>query len=171
MNPHVDWKRLIQLRERGQRVAQEAVAADRRAKRSAAAETERAAAKREQQIAYRQQHIEQLRGGVETGRCDVAELRLAVGYIGVLDARIHEATSAWNATQESLAAARETLMLSQQWLRTATAELRAAQEMQARDARAQVALRDRRAEDSADESARQTWRVAQSRRRSAVGLA
>ena len=73
MNPRVDWNQLIQLRERGQRGAQEAVAADRRAERSAAAETERAAAKREQQVAYRHHHIEQLRGGVESGRCDVVD--------------------------------------------------------------------------------------------------
>jgi hypothetical protein len=156
-----DWARLVELRERRLRQAQEIVARDQRALRAADAELHAAMAEQERRIAFRHEQSQALIRSVTAGVAVITQLREAGAYRRLLDALVEKAGQAVAEAQARQAERAEVVRISLRALHAALAELRAAEEMQSRVRREWARLRDLRAEDQLDETARERWQSRQ----------
>jgi hypothetical protein len=153
----VDWKLLIEVRERQKRTAMEAVARDRAAADQSLALLQQAHAQLQQQIDAKAAHWQATTGALSGGACSVAQLRQASAWSGALDG--HIATAATGVAQaQGLHQQREqVLQESRQRMRAAAGEVEKAQQMQQRRLQQQRRLHEARQEDVAEEVASVTW--------------
>lgn len=153
----VDWKLLIEVRERQKRTAMEAVARDRAAADESLAGLRQAHAQLQQQIDAKAAHWQATTGALSGGACSVAQLRQASAWSGALDG--HIASAATNVAQaQGVHQQREQLLNeSRQRMRAAAGEVEKARQMQQRRLQQQRSLHEARQEDVAEEVASVAW--------------
>jgi hypothetical protein len=153
----IAWPTLIQVRERHQRAAQEAVAQERRETVACEARLAAADAQWRQEIEARASLWQRLREPTD-GALNVAQLSQASAWSRTLDGRIARAGDAVVAARRRLAQQEERLAASRQRLRDATGELSKAEQMQQRDLQARRRAAELRRDDRSEESATLVWR-------------
>ena len=153
----IDWKLLIDVRERQKTAALGVVARDREAAEQSHAQLRQAEAWREQQVHSKAAHWQATVGALAAGQCKVAQLRHAGAWSGALDAQIAQAQRQALQAGEFHAQREEVLARSRQALRDASGELEKAQQMQQRARAERLALQETRQDEAAEEAASQAW--------------
>jgi hypothetical protein len=153
----IDWKLLIDVRERQKTAAMEIVARDRQAADESQARLQQAQAKRQQQLDAKAQHWQATVGDLSGGHCSVAQLRHAGAWSGALDAQIAQAGQVAAQAEHAHAQTQQVLDASRRQLRAASGELEKALQMQQRTRAEQVRLRELRQDEGAEEAATQVW--------------
>lgn len=153
----IDWKLLIDVRERQKSVAMGIVARDREAAEESRAQLQQAEAWRQQQVQGKAQHWQATVGALSGGQCNVAQLRHAGAWSGALDARIAQAGQAAMQAGQAHAQREQVLEASRQQLRAASGELEKAQQMQQRARTERLRLMELRQDEAAEETASQSW--------------
>ena len=157
-NTHgVDWKLLIDVRERQKTAALEVVAREREAAGQSHAQLLQAEAWCEQQVRSKAAHWQATAGALAGGQCNVAQLRHAGAWSGALDARIAQAQQQAAQAGAFHAEREEVLARSRQALRVASGELEKARQMQQRARAEQRALQASRQDEATEEAASQQW--------------
>jgi len=158
----IEWKRLIDVRERHRQLAQEVVARDRRDVEESRSLALKARQQLEAQIAGKAAHWRSLSNSLDGQSCDVAGLRDASAWSRALDERIAQAGELVSQVQAVVALHQESLEASSAQLREAVACAERARQMQQR-AQMQVQRRqDLRMDDAAEEAASQAWALRRS---------
>ena len=153
----IDWKLLIDVRERQKTSALGVVARDRDAAEQSRAQLRQAEARREAQVQSKAAHWQATVGALAGGQCNVAQLRHAGAWSGALDAQIAQAQRQAVQAGELHAQREDVLARSRQALRDASGELEKARQMQQRARAERLALQETRQDDAADEAASQAW--------------
>ncbi|AKJ32076.1 serine kinase [Caldimonas brevitalea] len=153
----IDWKRLIDVRERQKRTAMETVARDREAAERSLADARQAQARLQQEMAAKAQHWQATAGALQDGHCSVAELRHAGAWSGALDARIVEAGRGAARAQAAHLQRQQVLDASRRQLRAASGDVEKAQQMHRRCQSEQRRLQEARLDDVAEDVAAQAW--------------
>lgn len=153
----INWKLLIEVRERQKRRALEGVTRDRQATEEGLAQVQQAQARAQMTVAAKTQHWEATAGALGGGACNVAALRQAGAWSHALDAQIAQAGQAVAQAQALSAERQAVLDASRQKLRAATGELEKAQQMQQRSKAQHLHQLDLRHDDAAEETASQAW--------------
>ena len=153
----IDWKLLIDVRERQKTAALGVVARDRKAAEQSHAQLLQAEAWREQQVQSKAAHWQATVGALAGGQCNVAQLRHAGAWSGALDAQIAQAQQQAVQAGEFHAQREEVLARSRQALREASGELEKARQMQQRARAERLALQETRQDEAAEEAASQAW--------------
>jgi hypothetical protein len=153
----IDWRLLVEVRERQKTVAMEVVARDRRAAGESLAAWQQAQALERQQVAAKVQHWQATAGVLSRGGCDVAALRQAGAWSGALDAQIVQAGRQAMQAGQAHAVREQTLEASRRELRAASGDLEKARQMQQRERSEQRRLQERRHESRTDDAATQSW--------------
>jgi hypothetical protein len=153
----IDWKLLIDVRERQKTAALGVVARDRDAAEQSRAQLRQAEARREAQVQSKAAHWQATVGALAGGQCNVAQLRHAGAWSGALDAQIAQAQRQAVQAGELHAQREDVLARSRQALRDASGELEKARQMQQRARAERLALQETRQDDAADEAASQAW--------------
>jgi hypothetical protein len=153
----IDWKLLIDVRERQKSVATGIVARDREAAEESRAQLQQAEAQQQQQVHSKAQHWQATVGALSGGQCSVAQLRHAGAWSGALDARIAEASRAAAQAGQAHAQREQVLESSRLQLRAASGELEKAQQMHARARTERLRLMELRQDEAAEETASQAW--------------
>ncbi|MBT2324101.1 serine kinase [Variovorax paradoxus] len=153
----IDWKLLIDVRERQKSAAMGIVARDRRAAEESLARLQQAEARRQQQVQNKAQHWQATVGALSDGQCSIAQLRHAGAWSGALDAQIAQAGRA--TAQAGQAHAQRELLLeaSRKQLRAASGELEKAQQMQQRARTEALRVMELRQDETAEEAASKAW--------------
>jgi hypothetical protein len=153
----IDWKMLIDVRERQKTAALGVVARDRDAVEQSRAQLRQAEARREAQVQSKAAHWQATVGALAGGQCNVAQLRHAGAWSGALDAQIAQAQRQAVQAGELHAQREDVLARSRQALRDASGELEKARQMQQRARAERLALQETRQDEAADEAASQAW--------------
>jgi hypothetical protein len=153
----IDWKLLIDVRERQKTAALGVVARDRDAAEQSRAQLRQAEARREAQVQSKAAHWQATVGALAGGQCNVAQLRHAGAWSGALDAQIAQAQRQAVQAGELHAQREDVLARSRQALRDASGELEKARQMQQRARAERLALQETRQDEAADEAASQAW--------------
>jgi hypothetical protein len=153
----IDWKLLIDVRERQKTAALGVVARDRDAAEQSRAQLRQAEARREAQVQSKAAHWQATVGALAGGQCNVAQLRHAGAWSGALDAQIAQAQRQAVQAGELHAQREDVLARSRQALRNASGELEKARQMQQRARAERLALQETRQDEAADEAASQAW--------------
>lgn len=153
----VDWKLLIEVRERQKRTAMETVARDRAAADESLALLQQAHAQLQQQIDAKAAHWQTTAGALSGGACSVAQLRQASAWSGALDGHIAAAATGVAQAQGEHQQREQVLHESRRRMRTAAGEVEKAQQMQQRKLQQQRRLHEARQEDVAEEVASVAW--------------
>lgn len=153
----IDWKLLIDVRERQKTAALGVVARDRDAAEQSRAQLRQAEARREAQVQSKAAHWQATVGALAGGQCNVAQLRHAGAWSGALDAQIAQAQRQAVQAGELHAQREDVLARSRQALREASGELEKARQMQQRARAERLALQETRQDEAADEAASQAW--------------
>lgn len=153
----IDWKLLVDVRERQKTAAMEVVARDRRAAGESLAAWQQAQAHQQQQVAAKQQHWQATAGALSQGHANVAALRQAGAWSGALDAQITQAGQAAAQAGQAHAQRQHVLEASRRQLRAASGELEKAQQMQQRTHADAQRLREQRQDEGTEEAATQVW--------------
>ena len=153
----IDWKLLIDVRERQKTAALGVVARDRDAAEQSRAQLRQAEARREAQVQSKAAHWQATVGALAGGQCNVAQLRHAGAWSGALDAQIAQAQRQAVQAGELHAQREDVLARSRQALRDASGELEKAQQMQQRARAERLALQETRQDEAAEEAASQAW--------------
>jgi len=149
----IDWKLLVQLRERHKVSAQEAVAHERRAAQEREAQVMQSRGALDEQVQAKAALWQQ----ASSGAIDMGALRQTAAWSGALDRHIAQARRQV-ADAEHLAYLQEQRVLQRRnELRQACGDLTKAEQMQDRARTAQRQLAETRAEDVAEEHAVQRW--------------
>lgn len=153
----IDWKTLVDVRERQKTVAMGVVARDRAAADRSRAALQQAQAWQQHQVQNKAAHWQATAGALSHGQCSVAQLRHAGAWSGALDAQIAQAGQL--AAQAGLAHAQreQTLDASRQKLRAASGDVEKAQQMQQRARGEQLRVQELRLDETAEETASQAW--------------
>lgn len=150
---NIDWKLLIQLRERHKLAAQEAVARERRAAQQQEARVRDA----HDALADRVDAKARLWQQANASALDMGALRQTAAWSRALDAQIANAGRSLGQAQQAAQQQYERLDHSRDELRGACGELNKAEQMHARALAAQRRRAELRAEDGAEEHAVQRW--------------
>lgn len=153
----VDWKLLVDVRERQKRTAMETVARDQEAAEQGRAATRQAQASLQQQIDAKLAHWQATAGALSGGACNVAQLRQASAWSGALDGHIAQAGVAVLQAQIEYRRREQVLQQSRQRLRAASGEVEKAQQMRQRSLQQQRREREVRLDSAAEELASQSW--------------
>jgi hypothetical protein len=153
----IDWKLLIDVRERQKTAALGVVSRDRDAAEQSRAQLRQAEARREAQVQSKAAHWQATVGALAGGQCNVAQLRHAGAWSGALDAQIAQAQRQAVQAGELHAQREDVLARSRQALRDASGELEKARQMQQRARAERLALQETRQDEAADEAASQAW--------------
>ena len=153
----IDWKLLIDVRERQKTAAMGVVVRDRAAAEESQAQLAQAEAWQRQQVQNKVQHWQATRGALSGGQCSMADLRNAGAWSGALDAQIAQAGQSTAQASQAHAQREQVLEESRRQLRAANGELEKAQQMQQRARAERLHLQELRLEDTAEESASQAW--------------
>lgn len=153
----VDWKLLIEVRERQKRSAMEQVARDRAAADESLAHLQQAHAQLQQQVEAKTAHWQATVGTLSGGACSVAQLRQASAWSGALDGHIAAATMGVAQAQGRHLQREQVLQESRRRMRAAAGEVEKAQQMQQRSAQERRRQQEARQEDAAEEVASVAW--------------
>ncbi|MGK6308615.1 serine kinase [Variovorax sp. DT-64] len=153
----IDWKLLIDVRERQKSVAMGIVARDREAAEASHAQLQQAEARRQQEMQSKAQHWQATVGALSGGQCSIAQLRHAGAWSGALDAQIAQASRAAAQAGQAHAQREQVLEASRLQLRAASGELEKAQQMQQRARIERLRLTELRQDETAEETASQAW--------------
>jgi len=163
----IDWKLLIDVRERQKTAAMEVVARDRQAADASQARLQQAQAQQQQQVNAKAQHWQATAGELSGGHCSVAQLRHAGAWSGALDAQILQAGQVAAQAEHAHVQTQQVLDASRRQLRDASGELEKAQQMQQRTRAEQRRLQELRQDEGTEEAATQVWLAHQTARRPA----
>lgn len=155
----VDWKLLIQIRERHKLAAQEAVAAQKRVVEAHEQIHSAASNAWQEELAARVALWERTRGG-DGGALSIAQLSQATAWGQTLDRRIARAARTMDEARGQLAQHQLQLTAARRALRDAAADLTKAQQMQERQAALARSASERRQEAATEDAAEQTWLAA-----------
>jgi len=153
----IDWKLLVDVRERQKTAALGVVARDREAAEQSHARLRQAEAWREERVQSKAAHWQATVGALAGGQCNVAQLRHAGAWSGALDVQIAQAQQQAAQAGEFHAQREEVLARSRQALRDASGELEKARQMQQRARAERLALQETRQDEAAEEAASQAW--------------
>lgn len=153
----VDWKLLIEVRERQKRTAMEQVARDRSAAEESLALLQQAHAQLQQQVEAKASHWQATVGALSGGACSVAQLRQASVWSGALDGHIATAATGVAQAQGEHLQREQVLQESRCRMRAAAGEVEKAQQMQQRSVQERRRLQEARLEDVAEEVASVSW--------------
>ncbi|EJL73494.1 hypothetical protein PMI12_03468 [Variovorax sp. CF313] len=153
----IDWKLLVDVRERQKTAAMGVVARDRAAAEESQARLQQAEAWQQQQVQNKARHWEATRGALSGGQCSVEAFRSAGAWSGALDARIAEAGQATVQAARAHSEREQVLEKSRRQLRAAHGELEKARQMQQRARTERLHLQELRLEDANEESTAQAW--------------
>lgn len=153
----IDWKLLVDVRERQKSAALGIVARDREATEESRAQLQQAEAQRQQQLQSKAQHWQATVGALSGGQCSIAQLRHAGAWSGALDAQIAEAGQAAMQAGQAHAQREQVLEASRLQLRAASGELEMAQQMHERARIERLRLAELRQDEAAEEAASQAW--------------
>jgi len=153
----IEWKRLIDVRERRQQVAREAVARDRRATEEGEAQASAAQAQLQVQIASKASHWQAIGSALDGGACNVAQLHDAGAWSGALDERIAHASRDASQALAIVAERQGVLEASRRQLRSAVETSERARQMEQRVKVQHQRAQDMRIDDAAEEAASQAW--------------
>ena len=149
----IDWKLLVQLRERHKLAAHEAVVRERRAAQEREAQLMQSRGALDDQVQAKAALWQQ----ASAGTIEMGALRQTAAWSGALDRHIAQARSQV-ADAEHLAYLQEQRVLQRRdELRQACGDLTKAEQMEMRDRTAQRQLAETRADDVAEEHAVQRW--------------
>ncbi|MGJ7603938.1 serine kinase [Variovorax sp. LT1R20] len=157
MSSSIDWKLLVDVRERQKTAAMGVVVRERAAAEESQAQLQQAEARQQQQVQNKLQHWEATRGALSGGQCSVAEFRSAGAWSGALDAQIAQAGEAAAEAARAHTEREQVLEESRRQLRAASGELEKAQQMQQRARTERLHLQELRLEDANEESTAQAW--------------
>ncbi|CAN7451539.1 serine kinase [Variovorax sp. LjRoot130] len=153
----IDWKLLVDVRERQKTVAMDVVARDRADAEQSQAQLQQAESWQQQQVQNKVQHWQATRGALSGGQCSVAEFRHAGAWSGALDAQIAQAGQAAAQAARAHTEREQVLEQSRRQLRAASGELEKARQMQQRARTERLHVQELRLEDVNEESAAQAW--------------
>jgi hypothetical protein len=153
----VDWKLLVEVRERQKTVATSEVARERHAADESQALLRQAQSQVQQEQRSKDGHWQGTRQALAGGHCRVAELVQAGAWSKVLDAQIAKASQAAAEAGQAHALREQALEESRRRLRAASGEVEKARQMQQRARADELRLAEVRHEESAEEASARTW--------------
>ena len=153
---NVDWKLLIDIRERHKLAAQESVAAQKRVVDAHEQVYTTAHAAWQEELSARTALWERTRSS-DGGALSVAQLSQATAWGHSLDRRIARAARKMDEARAQLAQQQLQLNAARRVLREAVGDLTKAQQMQERQAALTRAASERRQESATEEAAEQAW--------------
>lgn len=156
---NVDWKVLVDVRERQRQAALEAVVREREAADAGQVQAQLARDRLQLQMAAKAGHWQSTAGLLAGGDCSVAQLRQAGSWSRVLDREIAQAGQAALEAQAAALQRQQALEQSRRLLRAAAGELEKARQMQQRCRAEQQRLLDVRRDDATEDAAAQAWAV------------
>jgi hypothetical protein len=149
----IDWKLLVQLRERHKLSAHEAVAQERRAAAEREAQLVQSRGALDEQVQAKAALWQQ----ASAGSIDMGALRQTAAWSGALDRHIAQARRQVSEAEHLAYLQEQRLQQRRRELREACGDLTKAEQMQSRARAAQRRLAETRAEDVAEEHAVQRW--------------
>ncbi len=149
----VDWKLLVQLRQRHKLAAHEAVVRERRAAQEREAQLMQSRGALDEQVQAKAALWQQ----ASAGTIDMGALRQTAAWSGALDRHIAQARRQVSDAEHLAYVQDQRVEQRRSELRQACGDLSKAEQMQARDRAAQRQLAETRAEDVAEEHAVQRW--------------
>lgn len=153
---NVDWKLLIQIRERHKVAAQESVAGQKRVVEAHERIHADAVAAWQEELAARAALWERTRG-TDGGALSIAQLSQATAWGHTLDRRIARAARKMDEARGELAQQQLQLNAARRTLREAVGDLTKAQQMQERQAALARQASERRQESATEDAAEQAW--------------
>jgi hypothetical protein len=155
--PGIAWDRLIEVRERRQRLAFEAMLAERRAAALSRAEAERELAAWQGRVDAKGAHWQATRGALAGGGVSVAQLCAAAAWSGALDASIAQQAGKVQRSEAAAAQSERALDASRERLRAAAGRVETATQTRAREHAKRQRLGDARTEVATEEFAAARW--------------
>lgn len=153
----VNWKLMIQLRERQKMEAGDLVAKERQVVAESEVQVQSAQGRLNQELAAKTALWQQTRSSFDGGAVNVEQLRFATSYSKVLDARAAEAAKAVHDAQSEMQKKLVVLDERRQQLREAMGDLEKAKEMQLRHLKQLNQAAEYRMEDALDEWSTSKW--------------
>ena len=149
----IDWKLLVQLRERHKLAAHEAVVRERRAAQEREAQLMQSRGALDEQVQAKAALWQQ----ASAGSIDMGALRQTAAWSGALDRHIAQARRQVSDAEHLACLQEQRVEQRRNELRQACGDLTKAEQMQTRERAAQRQLAETRAEDVAEEHAVQRW--------------
>jgi hypothetical protein len=153
----IDWKQLIEVRERQKSAALELVAVERAALEASQASARHAHIQWREHLAQKAAHWQGIVDGLTRGAVNASAMRDAAGGTQVLEARIAQASQGVVRAQELVALQEARLEASRGELRAAEGELMKARRMHERAQAEARRTRELQLENAAEDAALQRW--------------
>lgn len=159
----INWKLMIQLRERQRAEASDRVAKERKVVAESEAQVNAAQGQLRQQQDTKAALWRETHAAVQGGICSVEQLQFATKWSKALDIKAAEAAKAVKEAQVEMDKKMVVLNERRQALRVAMGDLEKAREMQSRQIKQLQQRIEARTEDAVDEWASHKWAAQQSR--------